>query len=395
MERPKGVLATVAPPVFLARGRLRSGSFMPRRMIERRRQAAAGVEYSSGRQYGGRVLRLTVHNTPRRQVIWLLEQPIFDNVILLLIVLNTVLLGIDGTGESSPPWMEQAMLALLCVFTVELLLKVFAMGLFTNKHAYLRSSWNILDCVIVLTGWGPYLLSSAQSMSALRVMRAIRPLRTINQLPGLRALIDSMIRSLPGLANVSFLLVSVSGLFAIAGMQLFGGRLRFRCVEERLLVDVLGDLAQLPTLAGSALADLVEGEAEADALAICRPEQLASGLFVSGEQASCALGELCVELINPMRGSLSFDSLPEALLAIFAVLSLEGWADTMYLQVDAAGWHGVLYCVLLVLVGALALLNLLRAIVCDTFVPADKVDNVVVVRPDHKKAERRMSVYEK
>ena len=41
-----------------------------------------------------------------------------------------------------------------CVlFTAEMTLKVIAEGLLGHRNAYLRSSWNWLDFVVVVVGW--------------------------------------------------------------------------------------------------------------------------------------------------------------------------------------------------------------------------------------------------
>ena len=39
------------------------------------------------------------------------------------------------------------------IFLVECWLKIIAMGFVLNKYAYLRQTWNIVDLIIVLTGY--------------------------------------------------------------------------------------------------------------------------------------------------------------------------------------------------------------------------------------------------
>lgn len=39
-----------------------------------------------------------------------------------------------------------------------MLLKILALGFIFNKNAYLRDPWNILDFVIISTGYLPYLV---------------------------------------------------------------------------------------------------------------------------------------------------------------------------------------------------------------------------------------------
>ena len=41
-------------------------------------------------------------------------------------------------------------------FVVEMLVKIVALGLILHDNAYLRSAWNILDCVIVVFTYVPF-----------------------------------------------------------------------------------------------------------------------------------------------------------------------------------------------------------------------------------------------
>jgi hypothetical protein len=75
-------------------------------------------------------------------------------------------------------------MAFLIIYTTEMVLKIIAMGFFMRAHSYLRDAWNILDFIVVILGWVSSLLE-AQNISAIRVMRILRPLRTINSMPGM------------------------------------------------------------------------------------------------------------------------------------------------------------------------------------------------------------------
>ena len=78
---------------------------------------------------------------------------------------------------------------------VELAIKVVAQGFLFNKHAYLRSSWNQLDCTIVIISLLTLLTSGVKSLAALkslRALRAFRPLRTIKRAPGMRVAVQTL-----------------------------------------------------------------------------------------------------------------------------------------------------------------------------------------------------------
>jgi hypothetical protein len=58
-------------------------------------------------------------------------------------------------------------------------MKIVAMGFFMRAHSYLRDSWNIMDFSVVVLGWLSNFLKSGD-ISAIKVIRILRPLRTIN-----------------------------------------------------------------------------------------------------------------------------------------------------------------------------------------------------------------------
>lgn len=44
-------------------------------------------------------------------------------------------------------------LGFLIIYTIELILKVIALGFVMEKNSYLRDPWNILDFIVVFFGW--------------------------------------------------------------------------------------------------------------------------------------------------------------------------------------------------------------------------------------------------
>lgn len=61
-------------------------------------------------------------------------------------------------------------------------LKIVAYGFYFGKNAYLTDSWNIVDLVIIVTGYLPYVVNSnSVNLSALRSLRVLRPLKSISK----------------------------------------------------------------------------------------------------------------------------------------------------------------------------------------------------------------------
>ena len=113
-----------------------------------------------------------------------------------------------------------------------MVLKIAAFGFVFNKGAYLRDLWNILDFVIVVTSLLPIIVSIGFSVNALRAIRVLRPLRTITKVKALKMIVRTLFYSFSLVMDSLCILFMVMGIFAIAGMQLFGGDLKYRCMEE-------------------------------------------------------------------------------------------------------------------------------------------------------------------
>jgi hypothetical protein len=100
-----------------------------------------------------------------------------------------------------------------------MLLKIFALGFILNKGSYLRDAWNILDFVIVVSGFLPYFFTSGSTnISALRSFRVLRPLRTISGIEGLRVIVGALISSMPLLRDTMLVILFFFIIFAIGGV---------------------------------------------------------------------------------------------------------------------------------------------------------------------------------
>ena len=127
----------------------------------------------------------------------------------------------------------------LWIYTVEMLLKILAQGFLFHRRAYLRDPWGVLDFVVVTLGWLPILTPiSIANVSIVRSLRVLRFLRALKMVPGMPALVESLLEVFPKLASVSVLTGFVFVVFGIVGIELFKGALHHRCAlpgfEENL-----------------------------------------------------------------------------------------------------------------------------------------------------------------
>ena len=76
-----------------------------------------------------------------------------------------------------------------------------------------------------------------------------------------------------------------------------------------------------------------------------------------------------------MYGIPGFDNVGQALVTIFQILTLESWVYLMYNYSDTGmAWVSVFFFVLVVLLGAFFTMNLVLAIIVDSFGAADEQD---------------------
>ena len=148
---------------------------------------------------------LSVTNPFRNKIIQIVTvNPWFDRFILFVILVNCIVLAADKEVEFVTENVETIDFAFLIIYTFEMIFKIIAMGFVTREHSYLRDPWNKLDFVVVVMGWVSLMIKSGD-ISAIKVIRILRPLRTINQIPNMSSLVATILNSLPIMFEVMVL----------------------------------------------------------------------------------------------------------------------------------------------------------------------------------------------
>lgn len=144
-----------------------------------------------------------------------LEAPRFQNFITFIIILNSILIGLETYPEIVRDYeavIDAFDMVILVVFTIEIALKIaiYRKNFFTN-------GWNVFDFLVV----GVSILPAAGSFSIFRALRIIRALRLLKSLPKLRLIIESLLHSLPSIGWIVVLLAIVYYIYAVVGYNLF------------------------------------------------------------------------------------------------------------------------------------------------------------------------------
>ena len=155
----------------------------------------------------------------------MVNNPIFENFVILAIALNSLLLSIydysDRENETEyNKILENVSMVFTIIFSLEMFFKIISMGFFVHRNSYLRDYWNWLDLLVVIVGFielMPFMRIS--SFRSLRILRVLRPLRSINAFPKMRIQINALLNSVPSLMNAVVFMLFIFLLFGILGVQ--------------------------------------------------------------------------------------------------------------------------------------------------------------------------------
>jgi len=111
-------------------------------------------------------------------------------------------------------------------FIFEMLFKLIAMGFIMDEGSYLRDSWNQLDYFIVMSSIVDMSLTGVDIpiIKIFRMLRVLRPLRFINHNIQLKMVVVALMESVGHIFNVLIVVAVVYLIFAIVGVNFFGGK---------------------------------------------------------------------------------------------------------------------------------------------------------------------------
>uniref|UniRef100_A0A8C8BQ75 Voltage-dependent L-type calcium channel subunit alpha n=1 Tax=Otus sunia TaxID=257818 RepID=A0A8C8BQ75_9STRI len=172
----------------------------------------------------------------RRKCRDVVKSKFFYWLVILLVALNT--LSIASEHHLQPEWLtrvqDNANRVLLALFVAEMLLKMYALGL----RQYFMSLFNRFDCFVVCAGILETILVelgtlSPLGISVLRCIRLLRIFKITRYWTSLSNLVASLLNSVRSIASLLLLLFLFIIVFALLGMQLFGGMFDFEDMEVR------------------------------------------------------------------------------------------------------------------------------------------------------------------
>jgi len=295
--------------------------------------------------FGNSLGCLAGDNWLREACAGVVRAPLFDQVILFFIGLNSITMAIERPSIEDDSTERLALNVMGFIFTgvfvVEAFVKVISWGLFFGPHAYLNDAWNKLDgflvtvsivdlCFLLIKADGGEILGI---LRILRLLRALRPLRVINRAPKLKRVVQTLMDSLGSIGDTIMISSVVYLIFGILSVQLFAGKLWY-CEES-------------------------EGTYNSATLVVTTKDDC----YLIGS--------------NWVNQPYNYDNLLQALLTLFYVSSFDGWVDVMYYTIDA---HGVdyqpvedsnelvaLFFVVFLLIANFFILNMFVGVIVESF----------------------------
>ncbi|KAG9509584.1 Voltage-dependent calcium channel type A subunit alpha-1, partial [Fragariocoptes setiger] len=304
-------------------------------------------------------------NWLRRKTRYLIENTIFEYFVLLTITANCVVLAM----EAHLPHKDRTELSMsiektepyfLCIFCTEALLKILALGFVMHKGAYLRNVWNIIDFIVVLTGFIALFVhedsrSIGIDLRTLRAIRVLRPLKLVSGVPSLQVVLKSIIKAMAPLFQIALLVLFAIVIFAIIGLEFYAGALHNTCYS-------LTDPTQIVSEGESPTPCFLKGD-------VAPPV----GAYICNENYS-----FCSDSwIGPNYGITSFDNIFFAMLTVFQCITMEGWTSILYWTNDALGnTFNWMYFVPLIILGSFFMLNLVLGVLSGEFAKErERVEN--------------------
>uniref|UniRef100_A0A4W5PYS3 Two pore segment channel 3 n=1 Tax=Hucho hucho TaxID=62062 RepID=A0A4W5PYS3_9TELE len=170
-------------------------------------------------------------SSPSRLVCRMVQHRAFVYTYDLIILVNAVFIGLD----EEDPLIANVEWAFLVLYLLEILLKLYSFEprAFFSRHQF----WNWFDTIIVITALIAMIINSALKLSGgytsrqildiVFILRILRLIRVVDNIKRFRAIINTLIKIGPTILTFGQLIVVVYYIFAMVGMELFKGKIRF------------------------------------------------------------------------------------------------------------------------------------------------------------------------
>ena len=142
----------------------------------------------------------------------------FEWAIIVLVVLNAVILGLetyDPVMNAAGGFLKAIDALILFVFVIELGLRFYV-----HRLKFFNDPWRVFDLIVV----GIALIPASAGFSVLRAFRVLRILRLLSVIPSLKKVVTGLVTALPGMGSIVVLMLLVFYVFSVMATGLFGDK---------------------------------------------------------------------------------------------------------------------------------------------------------------------------
>lgn len=177
-----------------------------------------------------------VNRRMRRACRKAVKSQVFYWLIILLVFLNTGVLATEHYNQ--PHWLDDFQeitnMFFIALFSMEMMLKMYSLGF----QGYFVSLFNRFDCFVVIGSITEMVLTNTHVMpplgvSVLRCVRLLRVFKVTKYWRSLSNLVASLLNSIQSIASLLLLLFLFIVIFALLGMQVFGGKFNFSEMQDK------------------------------------------------------------------------------------------------------------------------------------------------------------------
>ena len=162
-------------------------------------------------------------------------------MILSAIVFSSLKLVVDTYTDNNDPTQNNLIVISSAIdsfftyfFTAEMVTKSIAFGFVMNDKSYLRESWSILDCFIVVASLIDIMLDGVELnfVKIFRLLRTLRPLRFISHNKNMKTVVTALLESVSGIINVLIVVILIWIMFGIFGISLMKNKVHYCLLQE-------------------------------------------------------------------------------------------------------------------------------------------------------------------
>lgn len=152
----------------------------------------------------------------KRKIELLVTSFLFERLIVAVIVLNSVLIGVETYTTNQI--VENIQHLCLFIFTIEIILRAIASN---GVKDFFSDGWNIFDLSIVLIGFIPENITENGAMfSALRVLRVFRVLRLLRASKEIKIIVNVLVKSMKSFFYNALFFLIFCYLYSLIGVTL-------------------------------------------------------------------------------------------------------------------------------------------------------------------------------